>query len=258
MIPALIAGGAALGSLAGSIYDTSSRNKATQRAQKAAGKAANSVASGYQSASQERSNIDSLLDEYYAKMGDVYGDIGKIGDEYSSLLLGNGTTFTPTDFDYTKTVEDFYDPAWQVNNQAQMRALENSAANSGKLFSSGLQQNMAGTTAANATNAYKEAREAYYTDKNLAQDQWYKANQLAKDAASLNLTRTGLLGDYTTGYNDWLSNYTNAKQSNASAGITDYLNALNNYTTLMSQSDGTTSNAFPSYQSTNGTMPSLY
>lgn len=258
MIPALIAGGAAAGSLLGSVYDTLSRNKATQRAQEAAGKAADATAEGYKSAALERTNIDNLLDQYYAKMGKVYGDIDSIGNEYSSLLLGDGTVFNPTDFDYTKTVEDFYDPAWQVNNQAQMRALENSAANSGKLFSSGLQQNMAGTTAANATNAYKEAREAYYTDKNLAQDQWYKANQLAKDRASLNLNRAGLLGDYTNGFNDWLSNYTNAKQSNASAGISDYMNALNNYTNLMSQSDGTSSNAFPSYQSTNGSMPALF
>lgn len=230
-------------------YNAYANRKAQRAAEKGAANAAGTIKSGYESTSAARTDIDKALDKYYEKMGSVYGDIDAVGKEYSSLLLGNGTTFTPDQFDYTKTVEDFYDPAWQVNNQAQMRALENSAANTGKLFSSGLQQNMAGTTAANATNAYKEAREAYYTDKNLAQDQWYKRNQLAKDAASLNLQRAGLAGDYTTGYNDWLSNYVNAKQSNITQGISDYNTALDNYAKMVAQSGGRVSSSFGNFTS---------
>ena len=109
---------------------------------------------------------------------------------------------------------------------------------------------MAGTTSANATNAYKEAREAYYADKQLAQDQWYKANQLAKDKAALNLQRANQLGDYTKGYNDWLSNYTNAKQSNWSAYISDYNNALNNYATLVAQAGDYDPSSTPSMSAT--------
>lgn len=247
LVAAAIATAAAQG--ASSAYNTLANQRAQRSAEKGAANAAEAIKSGYGSTASARRDIDEALDKYYEKMGAVYGDIDAVGKEYSSLLLGNGTTFTPDQFDYTKTVEDFYDPAWQVNNQAQMRALENAAANSGKLFSSGLQQNMAGTTAANATNAYKEAREAYYTDKNLAQDQWYKRNQLAKDAASLNLQRAGLAGDYTEGYNDWLSNYVNAKQSNITQGISDYNTALDNYSKMMAQSGGRVSSSFGNFTS---------
>lgn len=248
MIPLVIAAAASAAANAGaSAYNTYANTQARRSAEKGAANAANAIKSGYESTTDARTDIDKMLDSYYNKMGAVYGDIDAVGDEYSSLLLGNGTTFTPDQFDYSKTVEDFYDPAWQVNNQAQMRALENSAANSGKLFSSGLQANMAGTTAANATNAYKEAREAFYTDKQLAQDQWYKRNQLAKDAASLNLTRTGLLGDYTQGYNDWLSNYTNAKVNNTSDAISEYNEALDNYVKMAAQSGGRVDGSFGSF-----------
>lgn len=236
MLPAIIAGAAAAGSIASNLYDSYNRNKATRSAQKASGKGASAVSQGWNDTVGVRSNIDTALDKYALQMKSLYGDIDDIGKEYSSLLLGNGTTYTPTDFRYDKTVESFYDPAWLVNNQAQMRALENSAANGGHMFSSGLAQNMAGTTSANATNAYKEAREAYYTDKNLAQQQWYQANQLAKDKAALNLQRASQLGDYTNGYSDWLSNYVNAKQSNWSALASDYNDALNNYASLVAQS----------------------
>ena len=250
MIPAIIAGAAAAANLAKGIWDSHNQREAARQAQEAAGNAARSVSSGWYGSQSMRSDIDSLLDEYAGRMSDVYGDIDNIGKEYSSLLLGNGTTYNPTEFDYDKSVENFYDPAWVVNNNAQMRALENGAANSGHLFSSGLAQNMAGTTSANATNAYKEAREAYYADKQLAQDQWYKANQLAKDKAALNLQRANQLGDYTNGYNDWLSNYTNAKQSNWSAYISDYNNALNNYATLVAQAGDYDPSSTPSMSAT--------
>lgn len=247
MIPALVAAGMVGANLLSGAMNTTAQQRARRAGEKGAASAAGAIKKGYDSSADARGKIDEMLEAYYDKMGRVYGDIDKVGKEYSSLLLGNGTRFTPDQFDYSKTVEDFYDPAWQVNNQAQMRALENSAANSGKLFSSGLQANMAGTTAANATNAYKEARNAFYTDKQLAQDQWYKRNQLAKDAAALNLQRAGLAGDYTQGYNDWLSNYVNAKQSNVSAGISDYNTALDNYTKMMAQSGGRASSPFSNF-----------
>lgn len=266
MIPAIIAGAAAAASLAKGIWDSHNQREAARQAQEAAGNAAKSLSSGWYDSQSMRSDIDSLLDEYAGRMSDVYGDIDNISKEYSSLLLGKGTTYDPTKFEYDKSVESFYDPAWVVNNNAQMRALENGAANSGHLFSSGLAQNMAGTTSANATNAYKEARQAYYTDKQLAQDQWYKANQLAKDKAMLNLQRANQLGDYTQGYNDWLSNYTNAKQSNWSAYISDYNNALNNYANLVAQAgdydpsatptiSASFNKSFPTTSSSQASMP---
>lgn len=253
MVPAIIAGAAVAANALSGAANTIANQRARRSAEKGAASAANTIKSGYDSTVSGRQDIDTALQAYYDKMKTVYGDIDAVGKEYSDLLLGKGTTFTPDQFDYSKTVEDFYDPAWQVNNQAQMRALENSAANSGKLFSSGLQANMAGTTAANATNAYKEARNAFYTDKQLAQDQWYKRNQLAKDAASLNLQRAGLAGDYTNGYNDWLSNYVNAKVANTSGAISDYNQALDNYAAQMAQSGGRVSSPFSSFS--NPSMP---
>lgn len=253
MVPALVAAGMVGANLLSGAMNTAAQQRARRSAEKGAASAANAVKSGYESTAGARRDVDEQLQAYYDKMGRVYGDIDAVGKEYSDLLLGNGTKFTPDDFDYSKTVEDFYDPAWQVNNQAQMRALENSAANSGKLFSFGLQANMAGTTAANAANAYKEARQAYYTDKQLEQDQWYKRNQLAKDAANLNLQRAGLAGDYTQGYNDWLSNYINAKTNNTTGAISDYNQALDNYVTMMSQSGGRVSSPFTQFS--NPSMP---
>ena len=166
---------------------------------------------------------------------------------YQSLLSGSGTTYTPTDFSYDKTIESFYDPAWQTNNQAQMRSMEGSAANAGHLYSSGLLANQAATASNNATNAYKEAREAYNTDKSNEEKIWAQENANSANAASNAINRESNLGNYLSSYSDLLGNYTSSLANNNLAKSSAYQNMANAYAAQIANAGSNSSSSLPVY-----------
>jgi hypothetical protein len=154
----------AAGSALGSYLDYKQKKEAAEAAQKGASNAANTISNSWANTAQGYDSANDLVNQYYNSLtsdGSLYNSdaLKNTNSAYQSLLSGSGTTYTPTDFSYDKTIESFYDPAWQTNNQAQMRSMEGSAANAGHLYSSGLLANQAATASNNATNAYKEAGE---------------------------------------------------------------------------------------------------
>ena len=185
---------------------------------------------------------------------------GKVGQTYSPEMLQSLSTqyrkmlespeefmYNPTDFDYTKNIEDFYDKAWETNANAQQRALERSAANGGGLYSSGLINNTASLMSENANNAYKEAREAYFQDKGLALDQWKAYNDMLKNKAT---TRLGVMEAYGQNLNNGLGLYgdiTSARISNNNSAADAYANLAGTYSNLVSQAGNRSVNNFGGY-----------
>ena len=164
--------------------------------------------------------------------------------------------YNPTDFDYSKNIEDFYDKAWETNANAQQRALERSAANGGGLYSSGLINNTASLMSENANKAYKEAREAYFQDKGLALDQWKAYNDMLKNKAT---TRLGVMEAYGQNLNNGLGLYgdiTSARISNNNSAADAYANMNSTYSNLVSQAGGRSVNPFGSF--TAPTQQKLY
>ena len=157
------AAGAAASGIAG-LYAAYQDKKAQQRAESGAANAANAIAQGWNNSSSAYDDANNYINSYYNSMtgdGGLYnsGALSQAQQNYQNLLNGSGTTYNAGTFNYDGDVNDFYDKAWALNSDAQNRALENSAANAGHLYSSGLASNIAGQTSANATSAYKNALE---------------------------------------------------------------------------------------------------
>lgn len=249
MLPLIAAGGMAL---AGAGINAYQNYKANEAAQKGARDAANQAVAAWSNLSNAYDANEQLLREYESKVGDVYTPemLDAASENYRKMLSDpNSLFYEPTDFDYGKSVEDFYDKAWETNANAQQRALERSAANAGGLYSSGLVNNTASLMSENATKAYKEAREAYMQDKGLALQQWQAYNDMLKNRAS---SRLGVMEAYGGAMKNGLGYYgdiTSARISNQNSAADAYANMAGTYSNLVSQAGGRNVNPWASFKS---------
>jgi hypothetical protein len=126
--------------------------------------------------------------------------------------------------------------------------LERSAANAGGLYSSGLVNNTASLMSENATNAYKEAREAYFQDKGLALQQWQAYNDMLKNKAS---SKLGVMEAYGGAMNNGLGYFgdiTSARISNQNSAADAYANMEGTYSNLVSQAGKRSVNPWASFK----------
>ena len=236
MIPLLVAGGAAL---TGSIIDAYSQYKANKEAQQGAANAADRAAEAWGQLRGNYTANEDVLRDYEGRVGQTYSPemLQSLSTQYRKMLESpEEFMYNPTDFDYTKNIEDFYE-----------RALERSAANSGGLYSSGLINNTASLMSENANKAYKEAREAYFQDKGLALDQWKAYNDMLKNKAS---SKLGVMEAYGQNINNGLGLYgdiTSARISNNNSAADAYANLAGTYSNLVSQAGNRSVNNFGGY-----------
>lgn len=246
-IPMLIAGGAAL---AGAMINANAQQRANREAQQGAANAANRAAEAWGQLSGNYTANEGVLRDYEGKVGQTYSPemLQSLSTQYRKMLESpDEFMYNPTDFDYTKNIEDFYDKAWETNANAQQRALERSAANGGGLYSSGLINNTASLMSENANNAYKEAREAYFQDKGLALDKWKAYNDMLKNKAT---TRLGVMEAYGQNLNNGLGLYgdiTSARISNNNSAADAYANLAGTYSNLVAQAGNRSVNGFGGY-----------
>lgn len=247
-LPLIAAGGMAL---AGAGINAYQNYKANEAAQKGARDAANAAVAAWGNLSNAYDANEQLLRDYESKIGQYYTPeiLSKASEQYRLMLNDpNSLYYEPTEFDYDKSVEDFYDKAWETNANAQQRALERSAANAGGLYSSGLINNTASLMSENATNAYKEAREAYMQDKSLALQQWQAYNDMLKNKAS---SRLGVMEAYGGAMNNGLGYYgdiTSARISNQNSAADAYANMAGTYQNLVSQAGGRSVSPWASFR----------
>ena len=247
MIPLLVAGGAAL---TGAIINAYSQYKANKEAQQGAANAADRAAEAWGQLSGNYTANENVLRDYEGRVGQTYSPemLQSLSTQYRKMLESpEEFMYNPTDFDYTKNIEDFYDKAWETNANAQQRALERSAANGGGLYSSGLINNTASLMSENANKAYKEAREAYFQDKGLALDQWKAYNDMLKNKAT---TRLGVMEAYGQNLNNGLGLYgdiTSARISNNNSAADAYANLAGTYSNLVAQAGNRSVNGFGGY-----------
>lgn len=263
MIPAIIAGVAALGAAAANAY---SSHEALDATNKGARNAANQTASAWDSLSRTYDKNASTIQGYANKVNSVYDDktLAQWQAAYKQALATDPSslTYTPTDFDYTKSVEDFYDRAWQTNSDAQMRALERSAANAGQLYSSALQSNIAGQVSRNANNAYEAARNAYLSDKGLELNKWQAENTNLANQASQNLsaynTRTTNLGNGLASALSAQGQIAQAQIGNNNAAAQSWANLLAAYTNQVANAGDYGTRSFAQFQTPSSGSSKLY
>lgn len=248
MLPLVFAAAASLGSAA---INANAQSQANKQAQAGAANAANRASAAWNELSGAYDANEQLLRDYENRIGQVYTPeiLDTAAKQYKAMLSDpNSLYYEPTDFDYGKSVEDFYDKAWETSANAQQRALERSAANAGGLYSSGLINNTATLMGENATKAYKEAREAYMQDKGLALQQWQAYNDMLKNKAS---SRLGVMQAYGGAMNSGLGYYgdvTSARISNQNSAADAYANLAGTYSNLVSQAGNNSVNPWASFK----------
>lgn len=192
--------------------------------------------------SQGTQNLDSLLQS----VTDLYGDSSTIASNLSNATdaLSNVSGYTASDFDYGKTIEDFYDPAFNLSVNMANDAINGSQAMGGNLFSSETANKLSAQNQALATQMYNEALSAYQTDKSLESNIWSteEANKQAEASSALDLAQSqynvannaatnlntanqsyytglnNLLGDYYTNKSDYYSNLASLQASDSGDG----------------------------------------
>lgn len=114
----------------------------------------------------------------YGSTEDVAAALQAAQDKVNGLA-----PYEASEFSYGKTVDDFYDPAFQLSVNTANDAINSSQALGGNLFSSDTANKIAAQNQVLASQMYDKALSAYQTDKGLEQNIW-SGNQNALQAAS--------------------------------------------------------------------------
>lgn len=146
-----------------------------------------------------------LFDQYLKQAQDTYaGDVtgyNNLVGQLSQELSKPADSFSDT---YTKTVQDFYDPAANQRVAAAMAGLNASAAGAGNKWSSDFQNRMAAKQQALASDEWKASYDRLMADRQQQLQEW-NAGQAAKNAR---LGQMGTLaGIYGQGRNNLMNAY---------------------------------------------------
>ena len=194
MVPLIVGGAIAAGSIASNLYNSYQNRKSAEEAydqiQRAADAAVNANANDIQS-------YKNLIQKTY----------GQGAANYQNALANflNSDVYQNEGFNYTGNINDYFDPAANQRWEAEMSAINNASATGGNRFSSDY---------VNRVGARAQARQS---------EEWEKAyNKLMQD-------RQQALAEYNVNSANAWNNY-NATQDRAKYGIEQYGNDRNMYT----------------------------
>lgn len=105
-----------------------------------------------------------LYSNYYNRVNNVYGDEGgKLSDRIGALEAVN--PYDAGQFNYDKSIEDFYSKAANQRVNKAMNAITNSMANAGNMFSSDYTDALAAKQQALASEEWDKAFNKYQQDR---------------------------------------------------------------------------------------------
>lgn len=124
----------------------------------------NSLDDAYGKAEDAASQNNALYRQYMDKVNNAYGgEAGKLGDRIQAI-----EELTPYDagqFDYDKSIEDFYSKAANQRANKATNAITNSMANAGNMFSSDYTDALAAKQQALASEEWDKAFDRYQQDR---------------------------------------------------------------------------------------------
>ena len=124
---------------------------------------------------------------------DIFGSPEQAKTALYDAILGINDTdpYKAGEFTYGKTIEDFYNPAFQLSVDAANEGINGSQALGGNLFSSDTANKISAQNQVLASGMYKDALEAMQADKRLEQSIW-SGNENARQqeaTSAMNLAR---------------------------------------------------------------------
>lgn len=226
--------GGAGGLLVGGLMD----GQADSQKHKAINNALESLedAQGYIDSARQQNTA--LANQGLGLAGSIWDPNGDLTAKYNQALSGieNLQGYNADNlFSYDKTIQDFYDPAFQLSVDMANDAINNSQAFGGNMFSSDTANKLAAKNNVLATQMYDEARDAMNADKSLEQSIW-AGNESAKQAAAD--SQSNLANMRLNAYGTGMSNLSDAQQgyianmmginSDFAGDMTDYLGSVAN------------------------------
>lgn len=236
--------GGAGGLLVGGLMD----GQADSQKHKAINNALESLedAQGYIDSARQQNTA--LANQGLGLAGSLWDPNGDLTAKYNQALSGieNLQGYNADNlFSYDKTIQDFYDPAFQLSVDMANDAINNSQAFGGNMFSSDTANKLAAKNNVLATQMYDDARDAMQADKSLEQSIW-AGNESAKQAAAD--SQSNIANMRMNAYGTGMSNLSDAQQgyianmmginSDYAGDMTDYLGSVAN---LKAQDPGTRS-----------------
>jgi hypothetical protein len=121
----------------------------------------------YGKAEDAANQNNALYRQYMDKVNNAYGsEASKMGDRVQALE--NLTPYDAGQFDYDKSIEDFYSKAANQRVNKATNAITNSMANAGNMFSSDYTDALAAKQQALASEEWDKAFEKYNADRSRA------------------------------------------------------------------------------------------
>ena len=178
MVPALIGAGTALTGLLAQGASNDRAHAANQAAQ-----ATLEGTAGY--ADQMRTQGQQVLNDMLAANQGIYGSPEQAALALQQAQAGVNAVnpYEAGEFSYGKQIADFYDPALQLRMNAANDAINQSQAVGGNLFSSDTANKLVAQAQVLGSEAYRDALNAFQTDKSLEQSIW-QGNEAARQAAA--------------------------------------------------------------------------
>lgn len=136
-------------------------------------------------ADQMRSQGQQILEQMLAANQDFYGNPQDAAAALAEAQNGINAVnpYEAGQFSYDKDISDFYDQALGIRMNAANDAINQSQALGGSMFSSDTANKLVAQSQVLASQAYKDALQAFQTDKSLEQGIW-QGNEAAKQAAA--------------------------------------------------------------------------
>ena len=166
MIPALIAGAVAAGSIASNLYDSHNNRK---------------TARNYYNGIKDKANETVLanqqdINSYKQALYDTYG---KGAGSYSEALQDflDSPVYQNEGFSYGGDIDQFFDPAANQRVDAAMTAINNSAATGGNRFSSDYVNRVGAKQQAMASEEWEKAYNRLMQDRQTQMNEWQANSQ---------------------------------------------------------------------------------
>ena len=168
MVPLIIGGALAAGSIASNLYNSYENRKAAEEAYDNIQKAANSTITANQAD----------IDSYKNLIANQYGQ-GAANYQDALAQFLNSPVYQNEGFNYTGDISQFYDPAANQRVDAAMAAINDSAATGGNRFSSDFISRVGAKQQAMASEEWANAYQRLMQDRQQQLSEWQNNSQNA-------------------------------------------------------------------------------
>lgn len=166
MIPAIVAGAIAAGSIASNLYDSHKNRK---------------TASNYYNGIKDKANetVQANQQDINSYKQALYDTYGQGADNYSEALQNflDSPVYQNEGFSYGGDIDQFFDPAANQRVDAAMTAINNSAATGGNRFSSDYVNRVGAKQQAMASEEWEKAYNRLMQDRQTQMNEWQANSQ---------------------------------------------------------------------------------